>query len=236
MNIKVNQSKNKFTNREKERILSDYSNTINPNNKFDINAAKVANILTGEKPKNNKESRNLIQTFLQDIDVESLSTVFILAGTLITSAIKFYRNMRKLDSNIKGMSRNLNESKQINFYEPIDDFNIDNDDVKALFNTDEFKNLNESQQLQIKDEINDSNIKKVLDDKKYQFEFESGNYMEAINSNKLSDIPFSLKYHKNNTKNLDEFILSVKKFIENSNGTLTEEDINRLGKHYNKYN
>jgi hypothetical protein len=65
MNIKVNQSKNKFTNREKERILSDYSNTINPNNKFDINAAKVANILTGEKPKNNKESRNLIQTFLK---------------------------------------------------------------------------------------------------------------------------------------------------------------------------
>ena len=59
MNIKVNQSKNKFTNREKERILSEYSNTINPNNKFDSNAAKVANILTGEKPKNNKESRNL---------------------------------------------------------------------------------------------------------------------------------------------------------------------------------
>jgi hypothetical protein len=45
----------------------------------------------------------------------------------------------------------------------------------------------------------------------------------------------SLKYHKDNTKNLDEFINSVGNFLKTTDTELTENDIKRLKIHYEKY-
>ena len=95
--------------------------------------------------------------------------------------------------------------------------------------------ISAEEQKEIETQIKDSNIKRVLDDEKFQFKFDSGYYMETINSNKLSDIPFSLKYHKNKTSNIDEFIDSVSNFLQSANVELTESDINKLRKHYQKY-
>lgn len=214
----------KLSIEDKTKLLKEFSNTINQNSNFNNGAAKVAEILTGNKPKNNKDSRSLIVRFLQDIDVEALSAVFILAGTIITSTVKIYRNMRK-----------LNENTPIVKFEPIDDFNIDSDNIKNLFESDEFKNLDSNLQNDLKTEVIDKNMQIVLDNENYQFKFDSGHFMETINGNKLSTIPFSLKYHKDNTKNLDEFLFSVSNFLKTTGTELTENDLNRLKIHYQKY-
>lgn len=224
MNLNQNAEPLRFSLNDKKTMLKDFSNTIDVNKRFDNNAARVANILTGKESKSNKDSRTLITRFLQDIDVEALSAVFILAGTAITSAIKFYRTMRK-----------LNEDTPIDMYEPIDDFDIDSDKLQELFESTEFKNLNESNQQSIQEEIKDVNIKKILDETNNQFHFDSGYFMESINSNKLSDIQFSLKYHKNNTNNFNDFLNSVVTFVNTANVQLTDMDIQRLEKHYQKY-
>lgn len=225
MNLNQSAEPLRFSINDKKNLLKDFSNTIDVNKRFDKDAARVANILTGKEPKSNKDSRNLITRFLQDIDVEALSAVFILAGTAITSAIKFYRNLRK-----------LNEDTPIDMYEPINDFEIDADNIQELFESQEFKNLNETNQQMIVNEVKDIAIKQILDETTNQFLFDSGYFMEAINSNKLSDIQFSLKYHKNKTNNFQEFLDSVRNFISTANVELTEMDISKLQIHYNKYN
>lgn len=223
MNLHQNKP-NLLNNNTKAKLLSDFGNTIDINNGFDKNAARVAEILSGKPSKNNKSSKNIIIGFLKDIDVEALMSVFVLAGTIITSTVKFYRNMRK-----------LNEDTPIVKFEPLNEIDLDSDKISALFESDDFKNLTPSMQQSIETEVKDINIAKVLDDSKYQFTFESGFFMEAINSNKLSSILFSLAHHKEITNNVDEFLESVKQFLQSSNVELTETDINKLIIHYNKY-
>lgn len=230
MNLNQNTANMRMSFKDKERTLKEFSNTINPSGNYDRTAAKVAEVISGNTPRSNKDSRNIITKFLQDIDVESLAAVFLMAGTAITSAIKFYRNMRNVN---KSMHR-MDEDTSIDIYTPIDDIDIDSDKIQDLFESEEFQNLDINQQKEIEFEIKDSNIKKVLDDNKTHFVFDSGHYMEAINSNKLSDIAFSLKYHKNKTENVDAFIDSVVNFVSNVT-KVTEQDIKRLKAHYNKY-
>ena len=225
MNLNQNNTyDNKLSFDEKRKLLKEFSNTINQNSKFNNGAAKVAEILTDIKPKSNKDSRSLIIKFLEDIDVEALSAVFILAGTIITSTVKIYRNMRK-----------LNENTPIIKFEPLDEFNINSDTLKNLFESEEFNDLDDNLKNEFKTEIIDKNMQTVLDNENYQFKFESGHFMETINGNKLATIPFSLKYHKDNTKNLDEFINSVGNFLKTTDTELTENDIKRLKIHYEKY-
>jgi viroplasmin and RNaseH domain-containing protein len=228
MNLNQRTTVPRFSQSQKRDLLRDFSNTIDTSmySKFDTNAARVAEILSDDehKPKSNKESKSIIINFLENIDTETLSAVFLLAGTIITSVIKLYRGIRK-----------LNENTPILKYEPIDNFNINSDDFQSLFESEIFQELDNQEQKEIETQIKDSNIKRVLDDEKFQFKFDSGYYMETINSNKLSDIPFSLKYHKNKTSNIDEFIDSVSNFLQSANVELTESDINKLRKHYQKY-
>ena len=224
MNLNKNNNDNNLSFNEKTKLLREFSNTINKNSKFNSGAAKVAEILTDVKPKNNNDSRSLIIKFLEDIDVEALSAVFILAGTIITSTVKIYRNMRK-----------LNENTPIDKFKQLDEFNINSDALKNLFESEEFNDLDDNLKNEIKTEILDKNMQTVLDNENYQFKFESGHFMETINGNKLSTMPFSLKYHKDNTKNLDEFINSVSNFLKTTDTELTETDIKRLKIHYEKY-
>ena len=224
MNLNQN-TDNKMSFMGKKNLLNDFANTIDTNNRFDKNAARVAEILSGESPKSNKDSRSMITKFLQDIDVEALSAVFILAGTIITSTVKIYRNMHK-----------LNEDTHIVNFEPIDDINIDDDTIQNLFESEEFQNLDENLQEEIKEEINDKNLGDVLDNISYQFVFDFGGYMESLNANKIPKMELSLRLHVNNTNNFEDFYTSVKTFVERTcQHNLTDNDKTRLQIHYNKY-
>lgn len=223
MNLNEN-TENILSLNAKRKLLSDFGNTIDTNQRFDKNAAKVAQILSGRSSNSNSSSKNMIETFLRDIDVEALSAVFILAGTIITSAVKFYRNMRK-----------LHEDAPIVEFEPISEIDLDSDTITELFESQEFQNLPKEMQQSIESEVVDTNIKKVLDDKKYQFKFDSGHYMEAINSNKITSLLFSLAYHKENTDDVAGFIASVANFLSSANVVLTDNDVKRLKLHYSKY-
>ena len=212
--VKLNESTTLSRDR-KLSLLSDFSNTIDTNSsRFDKNAAKVAQIISRDLPKTNKESKSIIKHFLDDIDVETLSTVFLLAGTIITSIVKLYRGIRRLNEN-----------------DPILNFVVlDNNDIQFLMENQDFE-LNDEQKL----ELDDLKIAKVLDDESNQFDFSSGFKMEAINSLKLPNMKFSLKWHKDNTASEDEFLSSVKLFLSTVQTDLTDDDILRLRKHYQRY-
>lgn len=104
----------------------------------------------------------------------------------------------------------------------------------------EFVKLNESQQPQPQqpqpeaplEPLNqqDAAIADVFNIKSKQFKFDSGKIMASLTA-ELNDIPFSLKYHANNTASFEEFLKSVQNFI----GKLTENDIAKLQSHYGKH-
>lgn len=215
MNIVSLNENNTLSRHTKISMLTDFANTVNEHSSiFDKNAAKVAEILNeGKKiPHSNKESKKIITHFLNNIDVETLSTVFLLAGTIITSIVKLYRNLRKLNENdlILGYSE-LNNEDLVNLNENQD------------FNEDELS------------EINNLKIAKVLDDQSNQFDFASGLKMETINSLKLSDMKFSLKWHKDNTNSEEEFLNSVSLFLSTCQQEFKDDDELRLRKHYQRY-
>ena len=97
-------------------------------------------------------------------------------------------------------------------------------------------NLNESQQemqlnpQKIGVEVNTDLEEIVLKTKSKQFEFDCGIIMANIN------VPiknrFGLKWHFENSTSQEEFIESVKKFIEVSGNPVTENDISMLKKIY----
>lgn len=90
--------------------------------------------------------------------------------------------------------------------------------------------LNESQEIKIEDE---SEIEDVLKLKKNQFQFNCGLYMGTIKSGLNNN--FGLLWHVQNTIDEESFLNSVTSFIELSNNSLTQNDIERLNAHYNKY-
>lgn len=210
MNIKnQNRTGNNLTN--KITTFKDFVIYIRQNKFITKTEIEICKLITGEKLTNKNEIIRVLTDFVKAPNKSLLLNIFTLYGRIINETINVNRRLVQ-----------LNESEQIKH----------------------IKNLNESEEnLLLKqevyepmiDEINDKNIGKVLDDSKYQFKFESGFAMESINSDRLSDIKFSLKWHKNNTKNYSEFLQSVKEFLKSADVTLTESDLNRLQKHYNRY-
>lgn len=90
-------------------------------------------------------------------------------------------------------------------------------------------NLNESEKVS----FNESPILMILRNKSKQFKFDCGDIMGKIDIELKSR--FGLNWHYKNTKSLEEFISSVKAFINTSDNDLTENDINLLTKQYQKY-
>lgn len=68
-----------------------------------------------------------------------------------------------------------------------------------------------------------------------QFKFESGLFM-SIKSKDMEDMKFSLEYHKKHTKDVDEFVKSVGKFISAAGIVLIGKDVSNLKRVYGKIN
>ena len=215
MNIVSLNENNTLSRQTKINMLSDFANTIHEEStRYDKNAAEIASIISKKRsaPKNNRESKSIIKDFLDNMDLETLSTIFLLAGTVITTIVKLYRNIRK-----------LNENDLILGYVELSNEDLVNLNENQDFNEDELS------------EINDLKIAKVLDDQSNQFDFSSGLKMETINSLKLSDMKFSLKWHKDNTNSEEEFLNSVSLFLSTCQQEFKDDDELRLRKHYQRY-
>lgn len=101
-------------------------------------------------------------------------------------------------------------------------------DYDNWFNSELFessKNDSDSQSKALKD---------LTLSKNKQFILESGLFFGTINSKKI-DNKLSLKWHVDNTFNVDEFIASVRKVVNVAEQDLTDNDVARLVSHYNKY-
>lgn len=100
------------------------------------------------------------------------------------------------------------------------------------------KNLNESVSEESTDLTKD--FKKFVEDKNSHFTFESGYYMEALNSDIFGPnrTSISLLWHKLNLTNADnitEFIQSVEQKLNTHDLSLSDTDKTRLVAHFEKY-
>lgn len=77
-------------------------------------------------------------------------------------------------------------------------------------------------------------LKELTISKTQKFNVDCGLYFKTINSGKLEN-KLSLKWHVDNTLNVDEFIESVRNVVNVTEQDLTENDIARLAAHYEKY-
>lgn len=100
-----------------------------------------------------------------------------------------------------------------------------------------FKNLNESvqkvrEQQSIQNEQETEKLQEIIESKNKQFNFDSGVSMANINQ----DIgnKFGLRWHYENTSNEQEFIESVKNFVESSGVEVTSNDLKQLSNEYLK--
>ena len=97
--------------------------------------------------------------------------------------------------------------------------------------------LNESDNFQqkfekeIPVEIKTDNIENVLKIKSKQFEFSCGIIMAKINQD--INTKFGLKWHYDNTENLEGFINSVGNFVAVSGNKITDADKKKLTVQYN---
>lgn len=97
------------------------------------------------------------------------------------------------------------------------------------------QNLNENdQQQQTFDDSDLDTEKNVMQSNSLQFKFDSGVIMAKINVDVKNR--FGLKWHAENTNNVEEFIESVNGFLAISEMNLTDNDKNRLSKEYQKFN
>lgn len=97
-----------------------------------------------------------------------------------------------------------------------------------------YKDLFESVDIVPSEDTSLKPIKDLTLSKTKKFELDNGLYFETINSGKI-DNKISLKWHVNNTFNVDEFIESVNAVVAVTEQELSENDIARLVAHYNKY-
>lgn len=115
-----------------------------------------------------------------------------------------------------------------------------NKKLRELRNESIFKNLNESVQIASEQQRlqdtqsmqSEEKIQEVIESKDKQFTFNSGVSMADIKQ----DIgnKFGLKWHYENTSNEQEFIESVKNFVESSGVEVTSNDLKRLSNEYLK--
>lgn len=80
--------------------------------------------------------------------------------------------------------------------------------------------------------VDQQKLQTVMAVKSKQFVFDCGAIMGAIKYD--IGTKFGLKWHVNNTSSEDEFIESVRKFIEITGETMSENDENRLRNEYKK--
>lgn len=208
--------------RNKSDVFVDFINTIDENSSLINKNGKIIaeGISKGRKSfKDNKSIVKFLKEFYDTVELDVLMEVIMTFGNIIASGINTYRSLR-----------NLNENTPIDKFIPLSECGDMLDHLSA-------KKLYESNQLQMEEyeEIKDITIKRVLDNEDKQFKFESGHYMEALNSDNLSDLKFSLRWHKNNTSNFDEFLESVSEFLKGAECKLTDSDIKRLSFHYSKH-
>lgn len=77
-------------------------------------------------------------------------------------------------------------------------------------------------------------LKELTISKTQKFILDCDLYFKTINSGKLNN-KLSLKWHVDNTLNVDEFIESVRNVVNVTEQDLTQNDIDRLVAHYEKY-
>jgi len=80
--------------------------------------------------------------------------------------------------------------------------------------------------------INEDKVLTVLNVKSKQFKFENGGLMGKISID--LGCRFGLKWHFDNTSNLEEFLKSIETFIGNADITLTDLDKSNLTVEYSK--
>lgn len=100
-----------------------------------------------------------------------------------------------------------------------------------------FNSVFESENLLEELNPTDKNTKALKDlvlTKNSQFKLDCDMFFATINNSKL-DNRLSLKWHVKNTLSAEEFIESVRKVVSITDNNLTQNDIERLNAHYNKY-
>lgn len=85
---------------------------------------------------------------------------------------------------------------------------------------------------QLVDEKETEQLQKIVSIKNKQFTFDCGVSMAVITED--INTLFGLKYHFDKTNSIEEFIESVKQFIESAGYTMSSNDISRLEKQYHK--
>ena len=208
MNIKINESKN--------------------NNKSDLTESDLFNYIDttfSDNPKNWSEAT------MEIVDMAN----WIYETVKDTVSQKLAEPLKDTKKSGTPKEWNIKHKKRIK-----DGFNLLNDYNKKQF-FEQFgdwirniKNLNESEaEKQIKTDY-DNLLENVMKLKSKQFIFDSQLFMGTINSG--LNIMFGLLYHAKQTNNVEDFINSVKTFMESTTKTsISENDVERLTKHYNKY-
>ena len=102
------------------------------------------------------------------------------------------------------------------------------EEYNVWFNTPLFESITSDDDKTIKE------LKELTISKTQKFILDCDIYFKTINSGKL-DNKLSLKWHVDNTLNVDEFIESVRNVVNVAEQDLTENDIARLAAHYEKY-
>ena len=102
------------------------------------------------------------------------------------------------------------------------------EEYNVWFNTPLFESITSDDDKTIKE------LKELTISKTQKFILDCDIYFKTINSGKL-DNKLSLKWHVDNTLNVDEFIESVRNVVNVAEQDLTQNDIDRLVAHYEKY-
>lgn len=136
-------------------------------------------------------------------------------------------NIRKIEEKFEDEIISLNESIQ-DMDGVIDQWNK----AKAKIVPRRFIMLNESVEEKIDNDL--VTIETVFKNKSKQFILDNGIILARLSVNINNKI--GLKYHYDNSTNVDEFISSVEKFVLGGGNTFSANDKTNLIKHYEKFN
>ena len=114
--------------------------------------------------------------------------------------------------------------------------------INQNFQAEKLRSLLESENIQqivekevpkqLVDEKETEQLQKIVSIKNKRFTFDCGVSMAVITED--INTLFGLKYHFDKTNSIEEFIESVKQFIESAGYTMSSNDISRLEKQYHK--
>lgn len=220
--------------REKQNTLREFATVVENEKQYNREAAQIAQKIdpNHRTPKNNVESAQVIKSFMENVDVSTLGAIFTTFGTIIVGVVNFYRYIKKFRTNMRNdvLGKNAYRAANAGFKKT-----FESNSLKEIHNSKEYKNLSESFKQSFDETVSNDNIEDVFANESKQFYFDSGYFMEALNSHLCDDMKFSLNYHKNNTNNYTEFLNSVKNFVETCGYFLSANDVENLKEHYSKY-